>query len=280
MAATIWKRAGNVTEWRTRAILIRPDSIGCRRVSRTRRPNSGSSSRKRTPRVGQADLSGARRVPASNEASGRDRVGGARKGRVVFTGSPASRSPATEWTRVTSKDSRSERGGRSPGRRRASIVFPAPGRPDMRRAVAPRGGNDQSPLRQGLSSHLAQVRAGSVGANRSRRGSGGGARPRAEGGQRARPGRRLRRSPRRAPPTPRERSRAVRRAASALPQSSSWPGLWHPGSGAPIRPSPVRLRRRSLPATRSGSVQKPPRDRRPRASRSRTRTWAGPPEPS
>lgn len=49
IAATSWKRAGN-SAWRAaREMEMRPDSSGSRSVSRTLRPNSGSSSRKSTP---------------------------------------------------------------------------------------------------------------------------------------------------------------------------------------------------------------------------------------
>ena len=41
--------------------------------------------------------------------------------------------PATEWTRVTSSASGRVNGGKMPGSRRASIVFPVPGGPMSRR---------------------------------------------------------------------------------------------------------------------------------------------------
>jgi site-specific DNA recombinase len=49
MAATSTKRAGNTTERRARDTVMRPSSIGCRSASRTRRSNSGISSRNNTP---------------------------------------------------------------------------------------------------------------------------------------------------------------------------------------------------------------------------------------
>lgn len=49
IAATSWKRAGNSACRAARETLTRPDSRGWRRTSSTRRSNSGSSSRKRTP---------------------------------------------------------------------------------------------------------------------------------------------------------------------------------------------------------------------------------------
>ena len=55
------------------------------------------------------------------------------------TGSlPAGSRPATEWMRVTSSASSRVRGGRIPGRRRASMVFPVPGGPCKQQVVRPR----------------------------------------------------------------------------------------------------------------------------------------------
>ena len=49
IAATSWKRAGNVVARPARAIATRPSSIGWRSASRTSRSNSGNSSRNRHP---------------------------------------------------------------------------------------------------------------------------------------------------------------------------------------------------------------------------------------
>ena len=49
IAATNWNRAGKIAVRAARAIATRPSSSGWRSASRTSRPNSGSSSRKRTP---------------------------------------------------------------------------------------------------------------------------------------------------------------------------------------------------------------------------------------
>ena len=54
---------------------------------------------------------------------------GARNGRDRSSPPPGGSMPATEWIVVTVSASSKESGGRSPGSRRASIVFPAPGGP-------------------------------------------------------------------------------------------------------------------------------------------------------
>lgn len=54
---------------------------------------------------------------------------GAMNGGDVISGRALVSSPATEWIAVTSSASDSVSGGRIPGRRCASIVFPIPGGP-------------------------------------------------------------------------------------------------------------------------------------------------------
>ena len=137
MAATTWNRAGKVTVCRTRAMRTWPDSMGCRSVSSTLRLNSGSSSRKSTPRWARLISPGRGGLPPPMSPPAEIVWCGARKGRSVLTGWAPSSSPATEWTRVTSRDSASASGGRRPGRRRASIVLPEPGGPDINRLCPP-----------------------------------------------------------------------------------------------------------------------------------------------
>src|SRR5919106_5416327 len=58
---------------------------------------------------------------------------GARKGREGTSERPGPSRPATEWSRVTSRASSRVMAGRIVGRRRASMVLPAPGGPTIRR---------------------------------------------------------------------------------------------------------------------------------------------------
>ena len=55
----------------------------------------------------------------------------------AFAGEPAVPMPAALWTWVISRASSKLGGGRMPGRRRASMVLPAPGGPTMSRLCPP-----------------------------------------------------------------------------------------------------------------------------------------------
>ena len=62
---------------------------------------------------------------------------GARKGGAWTSPEPGASVPATEWMRVTSRDSSCVRGGRMDGSRLPSIVLPVPGGPARRRLCDP-----------------------------------------------------------------------------------------------------------------------------------------------
>ena len=74
----------------------------------------------------------------------------------MTSGRSAASMPATEWMRVTSSASRVESGGRIPGSRRASIVFPSPA---ARRGggCAPRGGDLERPPRPLLAADVGEI---------------------------------------------------------------------------------------------------------------------------
>ena len=117
-------------------MLIRRSSSGWRMPSRTSRRNSGSSSRKSTPRCASASSPGRDPLLPPKMPAAETVWCGARKGRAAMSGRPSSR-PAALWIFVTSIASSNSRGGRMPVIRRAIIVFPAPGGPMKRRLCAP-----------------------------------------------------------------------------------------------------------------------------------------------
>ena len=80
IAATNWKRAGNVVARPTRAIDTRPSSSGWRSASRTSRANSGSSSRNRTPWSARVTSPGDMRGPPPTMAAYESVWCGARTG--------------------------------------------------------------------------------------------------------------------------------------------------------------------------------------------------------
>ncbi len=74
-----------------------------------------------------------------------------------MSGRSASSMPATEWIRVTSSASAIESGGRIPGSRRASIVFPVPGGPAKRRLWPPGGGDLEGAASPLLAAHVGEI---------------------------------------------------------------------------------------------------------------------------
>ncbi len=137
IVATSWNRAGKVMRPAALATVIAPSSSGCRSASSAGRTNSGSSSRKSTPRWASVASPGRSPGPPPTIAAAEAVWCGARNGRTATSGRPGASRPATEWMRVTSRASSSVSGGRIPGRRRASIVFPMPGGPARIRLCAP-----------------------------------------------------------------------------------------------------------------------------------------------
>ena len=112
-----------------RATVMRRSSSGWRSGSRTLRRNSGSSSRKSTPRWASVTSPGRIGVPPPRSAASEIVQCGARTGRAVDERRGRRAGPATLWIAVTSIASSSVSGGRIDGRRRASMVFPEPGGP-------------------------------------------------------------------------------------------------------------------------------------------------------
>ena len=137
MEATIWNEVGNVAERRARTITTCRSSSGWRSDSSAERRNSGSSSRKRTPRCARLASPGRGGFPPPTSPTSEIVWCGARNGGRT-TGSPLGPSePAIEWIMVTSSTSLRSSGGRIVGRRRASIVLPVPGGPMNSRLCPP-----------------------------------------------------------------------------------------------------------------------------------------------
>ena len=134
-AATSIVRAGYVTARWPRTTTTEPSSSGWRRASRAARPNSGSSSRNRTPWCASVTSPGLGGTPPPTRPDAEIVWWGARNGRFIT--SPPRARPATPCTLVISIASAIVGGGRIPGSRRASIVLPAPGGPTMRRLCPP-----------------------------------------------------------------------------------------------------------------------------------------------
>ncbi len=134
---TSWKRAGKTTRPAARATETKPSSSGCRSASSDGRANSASSSRRRTPRWARLASPGRSPGPPPTIAAVEALWCGARNGGSAISGCSGGSSPATEWIRVTSSAASGSSGGRIPGRRRPSIVFPVPGGPPKRRLCPP-----------------------------------------------------------------------------------------------------------------------------------------------
>ena len=120
-----------------RAMVTQPSSSGCRRTSRTRRSNSGISSRKSTPWCASEISPGRGIVPPPTNATLEIVWWGARNGRALSKPAPAFRAPATEWMAEHSRASSNVSGGRIPPSLLASMVLPAPGGPDSSRLCPP-----------------------------------------------------------------------------------------------------------------------------------------------
>ena len=115
-----------------------PSSSGCRIASSTDGANSPNSSRKRTPRLARLTSPGrSTPLPPPVSETGEAVWWGARNGGARAVGPLGSGSPTAERMRATSRASSVASGGSRPGRRLASMVFPAPGGPTMSRWWAP-----------------------------------------------------------------------------------------------------------------------------------------------
>lgn len=102
---------------------------GWRNTSRTLRPNSGISSRNKTPLFANDTSPGCGDWPPPISATCDVRWCGARKGRCDIRPRCVPILPATECIFVVSNASSRVIGGRMVGTRRASIVLPEPGEP-------------------------------------------------------------------------------------------------------------------------------------------------------
>ena len=186
------KEAGNVSGVARPETVIRPSSSGWRRSSRTLRLNSGSSSRKSSAVVGQADLARLGHDPAADEAGVGDRVVRGPEGATAH-GAGSLRAARPRCRRASPRASRRRTcRGRMVGSRRASMVFPAPGRADEQDVVAAGRRHLEGPLDVLLALDVLEIdrvdRPGRRGPPASRRQGGNRLRRRSEG---ARPGRGL-----------------------------------------------------------------------------------------
>jgi hypothetical protein len=123
-----------------RAMLIAPSSSGWRRRLEHRPAGTrGNSSNRKNAVVGEARLSRTWSKPAAGRLLPSTRCGcGARNGGSSISEPVAPSTPATEWECAgTSRAWRAPSGGRIPGSRRATIVFPVPGGPSRSRLWRP-----------------------------------------------------------------------------------------------------------------------------------------------
>ena len=136
MAQISMKRLGYVTVPAARETVTTPSSSGWRRVSRTSRWNSGSSSRKRMPLCARLISPGCSCAPPASAAA--EVVWcGARKGRESTMGRVRLVSPLTECISVVSSISSRLMSGRMETIRFASMLLPEPGGPTMRTLCPP-----------------------------------------------------------------------------------------------------------------------------------------------
>ena len=122
----------------TRATAITPSSSGCRSASRTARENSGSSSSRRTPWWASVASPGRGPDCRHRRSAAADAVWcGARNGGVRIRPACAGEHPGDRVDPRDLERASSSSGGRIPGSRRASIVFPIPGGPASSRLCLP-----------------------------------------------------------------------------------------------------------------------------------------------
>ncbi len=136
MAATSWKRAGSVA--RALARLISTSlSRWAGAARRALRLESGSSSRKSTPRCASETSPGLACSPPPTSAAIEAEWCGARKGRRSVSWPAVGDQPATECTIETSSSSRGASGGRIEGRTARQHRLARPGGPLNSSACAP-----------------------------------------------------------------------------------------------------------------------------------------------
>ena len=131
-AATTIASAGKSSVRCPRVISTRPSSSGSRSASTALRGELGELVEEEHPAVRERDLARHRRSAAADEALRRDGVM-RRAERALAWRAARRRCPPALCIRVISSASSKLGGGRIPGRRRASIVLPAPGGPTISR---------------------------------------------------------------------------------------------------------------------------------------------------
>jgi site-specific DNA recombinase len=136
IAASNWNSAGKSAARAARETVMRPDSKGSRSTSRTLRSNSGSSSRNRTPCSAIEISPGRGWLPPPTSATPEAVWCGARNGRF-FQFSILKPLVPRDCSAAVSRASSSLMGGRMPGKRAASMLFPVPGGPTMSRLWPP-----------------------------------------------------------------------------------------------------------------------------------------------
>jgi len=109
MAAASMKRVGYVSDDAARAMVTWPSSNGWRRTSKTRRLNSGSSSRNSTPRWARLTSPGRGMFPPPMSPASEIVWCGAQNGRVASSAWPDDSCPQMEWILVVAMASSSER---------------------------------------------------------------------------------------------------------------------------------------------------------------------------
>ena len=136
IAATSWKRAGNIACRAAREIVMRPVSSGSRSASSAARGNSGVSSRNSIPPCASEISPGRGGEPPPTSAGALAEWCGARTGLwpKAWASKPCAVRPCkAALTRASSASI----GGRMPGRRCASIDLPVPGGPMSSRLCEP-----------------------------------------------------------------------------------------------------------------------------------------------
>ena len=160
-----------------------PSSSGCRSASSAARVNSGSSSRKSTPRWARVTSPG-RRLAAADERRRRCRVVRRAERPAHRAAPPGASRPAAEWMRVISSASPASSGGQHAGEPPREHRLARARRADHEQVVAARCGDLERPARARLAADVGEVgprrrssAAERTGRRRARRGPPGCRRP-------------------------------------------------------------------------------------------------------
>ena len=228
--------------------------------------------------MGEADLARLRprarprRVPRRTRCSAESEAGAS-----VTSGRSAASIPATEWMRVTSIASPGESGGRIPGSRRASIVFPGSGRACEQEVVSTGRRDLERATRPLLASQIGEVevRAPRLRARFAAPTARGRARP-ADRRPRRRDAAPERARSRRAPPPATDRAAQSIRGRPACVRPRPAPALRRPAAG--VRPVRARRPPRAPRASPAESAPTRPGSRARSAGRTPSLPSAAPPE--